>query len=60
MSGNFWLWAAENLHEVTDADLLIPHQIQKAQPGIVSECLEESLDIERWFSHDLYIRLDEC
>ena len=46
MPRNLRLRAAENLHEVADADLLIAHEIQKAESCIVSERLEEPLDIE--------------
>jgi hypothetical protein len=58
--GDFRLWAAENLDEVADANFLISHQVQKAEPCVLAESLEESLDIECLFRHGSCIRLDEC
>ena len=46
VSGNLWLGTAEDLNEVADTNLLIAHQVQEAEPCVVAEGLEESLDIE--------------
>ena len=36
----------QNLDEVTDADFLVAHQVEETQPCIVSQGLEEALDVE--------------
>ena len=41
MPGNLRLRTAKNLHEVADANLLIAHEVQQPEPGVVSERLEE-------------------
>ena len=63
MPGNLGLRLIQNLNEIADADLLIAHEIQEPQPGIVAERLEEPLHIESFLSrrHDNnYIRIDGC
>src|SRR6202023_1195825 len=37
---------AQDLDEVADADLLIPHQVQEAQPRVVTQRLEKPLYVE--------------
>ncbi len=63
MPGYLRLRLIQNLHEITDADLLISHEIQESQPGIVAESLKEALQVETLIL-DLhtnnYIRIDEC
>jgi hypothetical protein len=56
----------EYLHEITDTELLVAHQVEQAQAGGVSQGLEEALQIAarrigawRFFCHGLLIRLDE-
>ncbi len=51
MPGNFRLGLIEDFDKIADADLLIAHEIQQPQPSIVSERLEESLQIEGLLSH---------
>ncbi len=60
VSGHLRLGSAENLDKIADADLLISHQVQEAEPRVVAESLEEPLNIECLFRHGLCIRLDEC
>lgn len=51
VSGNLWLGPAQNFHEVADANLLISHQVKEAEPRVITESLEEPLDIECLFRH---------
>lgn len=46
MPGNLRLGAAEYLHEITDANLLLTHQVDEPEPGIVAECLKKSFDVK--------------
>ncbi len=46
VSGDLGLGSAENFDEIADANLLIAHQVQEAEPCVVAEGLEKSLDIE--------------
>jgi hypothetical protein len=46
MSGNLGLRAAQNLHKITDTDLLISHEIQKPETGVVTESLEEAFHVK--------------
>ena len=46
MPGYLGLRLIQNLNEITDADLLIPHQIQQSKPRIVAESLKKALDVE--------------
>src|ERR1700761_161079 len=48
MPGNLRLRLAQNLDEVANTNLLIPHKVQEAKPRVVSQSLEESLDVERF------------
>jgi len=61
--GYLGLRLIQNLHEITDADFLISHEIQEPQPRIVAESLKEALQVETPIL-DLhtnnYIRIDEC
>lgn len=62
MAGDFWLGRVEDFDEVADADLLIAHEVEEAETGVVAEGLEEAFEVEGcllgW--HGLnYIRLDE-
>jgi len=61
MPGYFWLALPQNLDEVADTDLLISHQVEKPEPGVISQRLKETLQIERrrFSCHALLIRLDE-
>ena len=61
MSGYLRLSLSQNLDEITHTNLLIPHQVEKAEPGLVAQCLEEALHVERsgFCLHDQFIRLDE-
>lgn len=62
MSRNLRLRLIEYLHEVADAEFLVSHQVQEPEPRVVSQRLEESLEIEvfclRRHEYD-YIRIDE-
>jgi hypothetical protein len=44
--GYLGLRLIQNLHEITDADFLISHEIQEPQPRIVAESLKEALHVE--------------
>jgi hypothetical protein len=44
--GNLRLRLIQDLNEIANADFLISHQVQEPQPGIVSKCLKEALNIE--------------
>jgi hypothetical protein len=44
--GYLGLRLIQNLHEITDADFLVSHEIQESQPRIVAESLKEALNIE--------------
>jgi hypothetical protein len=54
------LGTAENLHKVADADFLISHKVQEAQPRPVAKRLKEPLNIKGFFLHLLYICRDVC
>ena len=63
MPGYLGLRLIQNLNEITDADLLIPHQIQEPKPGIVAESLKKALHVETLvlrLHENNYIRIDEC
>lgn len=63
MPRNLRLRLIQDFHEVADAELLVSHQVQESEPGVVSQSLEESLEIEVFcfgcHQYD-YIRIDEC
>jgi SAM-dependent methyltransferase len=46
MPGYLRLWLIQNLYEIADAYFLIAHQVQEPQPGVISECLKEALNIK--------------
>lgn len=50
MPGNLRLRRAQYLHKVTDANLLLCHQVEQPESGVVSERLKEALDIELSFA----------
>ncbi len=61
--GNFGLRLIQNLNEITDAELLISHEVQETQPGIVAESLKETLNLETpvlCCHGNYYICIDEC
>ncbi len=63
MSRYLGLRLIENLNEVADADLLIPHEIQESQSSIVAESLKKALHVETLvprLHENNYIRIDEC
>lgn len=63
MPGYLGLGLIQNLHEVTDADFLIAHEIQEPQPCIVAESLKEALHVEALvfgLHKNNYICIDEC
>ena len=63
MPGYLGLRLIQNLHEITDADFLISHQIQEPKPRIVAESLKEALDVETLvlgLHGNNYICIDEC
>src|SRR3984885_7893763 len=73
MPGDLWLWTAQNLYEVADANLLVPHEVEQAEACVVPQSLKELLHIERLcpsrhalyirfdvFEHNEYIHCDEC
>jgi SAM-dependent methyltransferase len=49
--GNLRLRLIQDLNEIANADFLVSHQVQEPQPGIVSKCLKESLNIESFLSY---------
>ena len=62
MARDFRLRTAQDLHEVADANLLVAHEVQQPEPGVVPERLKEPLACRtvRFCCHILCIRLDEC
>jgi hypothetical protein len=63
VSGDLWLGLIEDFDKVADANLLIAHQIQEPEAGIVTESLKEAFGVEGFFSccHKYnYIRIDGC
>ncbi len=61
--GYLRLRLVQNLNEITDAELLVSHQIQESEPGIVAETLKKALYVETLFlslHENNYIRIDEC
>lgn len=63
MPGYFGLGLIQNFYEITDADFLIPHEIQEPQPCIITQRLEEALHVEALIldlHENNYIRIDEC
>ena len=55
------LWTVQDLDKVTDAEFLIPHQVQDSEPGVVAQGLEEAFQVEvRRFCHRIHIRIDRC
>ena len=38
---DFWLGLAEDFNQIADADLLVAHEIEKAQARIIAQGLEE-------------------
>ena len=48
MAGNLRLPLIQNLDEVADADLLLAHEVQEAETGIVTERLKETLHVKRF------------
>ncbi len=60
MPGNPRLRSAQNLHQVTDADFLLSHEIEQPQAGVIAERLKESLPVELGLAgHGLHIRFDK-
>jgi arsenite methyltransferase len=57
MPGNLRLGLAKNLHKITDANLLVAHQVQQPEAGIVTERLKKSFEIEGslFYCHDIII-----
>ena len=59
-------WAVvdtQNLNEITDADLLISHEIQEPKPRNVAESLKKALHVETLvlgFHKNNHICIDEC
>ncbi len=59
MPGDLRLGAAQDLDEVADTDLLVAHEVQQPEPGVVSQRLKEPLHVVRLFRcHTLCIRID--
>jgi hypothetical protein len=57
------LWLTQNLNEITNADLLISHEIQEPKPRNVAESLKKPLHVETLVLglHEInYICIDEC
>ena len=46
MPGDFRLWATQDFHEVANANLLISHEVEEPEAGIVSQGLKELLHVE--------------
>jgi len=46
MPGDLRLGTSENLNEVAHTNLLFAHEVQKPEPGVVPESLEEPFHIE--------------
>jgi len=55
------LRTTQDFHEVADANLLVSHEVEEPEAGIVSQRLKELLHVEflRSSCHRAYIRLDE-
>jgi arsenite methyltransferase len=61
MPRDFRLWATQDFYEVANANLLISHEVEEPEAGIVSQGLKELLHVE-WLRspcHRECIRLDE-
>jgi hypothetical protein len=46
MPGDFRLRTSEDFHEVAHTNLLIAHEVQEPETGVVPESLEEPFDFE--------------
>jgi hypothetical protein len=46
MPGDFRLRAAQDFYEVADANLLVSHEIEQPEAGVVSEGLKELLHVK--------------
>lgn len=55
MPGNLWLWSAEDLHEVADANFLVSNKVQEPQTSVVTQCLEEAFKVVGLFSCHILI-----
>jgi hypothetical protein len=63
MPGYFRLRLIQNLNKITDAELLVSHQIQESEPGMVAESLKKALQVEilvLGLHENNYIRIDGC
>jgi arsenite methyltransferase len=61
MPGDLRLWATQDFYEVADTNLLLPHEVEQPEAGVVSQGLKELLHVEwlRSSCHTGCIRLDE-
>lgn len=55
VAGDFGLRTAQDFDKVTDAYLLISHQVKDSEPGLVAQSLEEPFEVELRFSRHTYI-----
>jgi hypothetical protein len=47
MPGNLGLWCAQNLHKVTDADLLLlSHKVEQPETGGIAERLKKPWQVK--------------
>ncbi len=63
MPRDLGLRLVQNLNEITDADLLISHQIQQSKARVVAKSLKKTLDAESLvlrLHENNYICIDEC
>jgi len=50
------LRTTQNLHKIADANLLLSHQVEESEPGVVAERLKEPFHIEGMLcSHEFNI-----
>jgi hypothetical protein len=56
MPGDLRLRCAQDADEVADADLLLSHEIEEPEAGVIAQCLKEPLHVEPGLAgHALYI-----
>jgi hypothetical protein len=62
VSGDLWLWLAQDFDKVADAKFLLSHEIHEPQASVVTQSLKEAFQAESLLCcHALeYIRFDRC
>ncbi len=55
MTRDLRLRTPDDFNEIADAELLVAHQVQDPEPGLVAKCLKEPLEVEWGFLCHVYI-----